>query len=284
MRWLIVRRTFTLIVTSGLLFVSSMASSASEACDEITPSNKAYCSLIKFCQTLTDAEAKEECNRLAEEMSPNQADGDTDTESKILPEESKPDTPVEPEPTPISAKPVEEVQTKETPVPATEETILSAPDREVRVITEEIQLPTQDSPQETETVLQPDEDAVVTEGDETDSDGLSVSNAYDRLENKRRFAAAIIYYREVGFKSAILVLSNGLVFRSDYSALFKPEIGEVVNVRKRSVLSKVTYNLVGGKGGAIQVFRQRCEYKDMRQDTRRLCNLGQRVLDERSED
>ena len=270
------------MVSSGLLFISSVASSASEACDEITPSNKAYCSLIKFCQTLTDAEAKEECNRLAEEMNPNQSDADTDTDSKTIPVESQPDIPLEPDPTPIPATPVEEVQTEE--IPAEEETILTAPDREVRVITEEIRLQTKDSSQQAEPVTQPNEEPVVTEEDETDSDGLSVSNAYDRLENKRRFAAAIIYYREVGFKSAILVLSNGLVFRSDYSALFKPEIGDVVNVRKRSVLSTVTYNLVGGKGGAIRVFRQRCEFQDVSQDTRRLCNLGQRVLDERSED
>lgn len=282
MKWLMVRSSFALMVSSGLLFICSVASSASEACEEITSSNKAYCSLIKFCQTLTDAEAKEECNRLAEEMNPNQSDVESD--SNTIPVESQPDIPLEPDPTPTPATPVEEVQTEEPPAPATEETILTAPDREVRVITEEIQLRTQDSPQAAEPVAQPNEELEVTEGDETDSDGLSVSNAYDRLENKRRFAAAIIYYREVGFKSAILVLSNGLVFRSDYSALFKPEIGDVVNVRKRSVLSTVTYNLVGGKGGAIRVFRQRCEYEDVSQDTRRLCNLGQRVLDERSED
>ena len=280
MRWLIVRRFVVLVVGSGLLFIGFVASSASEACDEITPSNKAYCSLIKFCQTLTDAEAKEECNRLAEEMNPNQADADT--ESETSPVQSEQVAPTEPEPTPIPATPVEEVEAKE--VTATEETILTAPDREVRVITEEIRLPTQDSPQETEPVSQPIKAPVARERDETESDPLNVSNAFDRLENKRRFAAAIIYYREVGFKSAILVLSNGLVFRSDYSALFKPEIGDVVNVRKRSVLSTVTYNLIGGKGGAIRVFRQRCEYPDMSQDTRRLCNLGQRVLDERSED
>lgn len=280
MRLQFVRRTFILLFSSSLLFLGSVTLSANEACDEITSSNKAYCSLIKFCQTLTDAEAMEECNRLAEEMNPNQTD--VETESEATPVESKPDAGPEAETAVIPATPVEKVQAEETP--KTEETILTTPDREVRVITEEIRLPTPESPPVAEPVSQPDDRPVVTGKDETESDPLSVRNAHERLENKRRFAAAIIYYREVGFKSAILVLSNGLVFRSDYSALFKPEIGDVVNVRKRSVFSTVTYNLVGGKGGAMQVTRQRCEYPEMSQDTRRLCNLGQRVLDERSED
>lgn len=218
----------------------------------------------------------EECNRLAEEMNPDQTD--VETESKTTPVESKSDAVPAAETTLIPATPVEEVQAEKTST--TEETILTTPDREVRVITEEIRLPTPVA----EPVSQPEESPVVPGKDESEVDPLSVRNAHERLENKRRFAAAIIYYREVGFKSAILVLSNGLVFRSDYSALFKPEIGDVVNVRKRSVFSTVTYNLVGGKGGAMQVTRQRCEYPEMSQDTRRLCNLGQRVLDERSED
>ena len=280
MRLQFVRRTFILLLPSSLLFLGSGTLLANAPCDEITSSNKAYCSLIKFCQTLTDAEAKEECNRLAEEMNPNQTD--VETESKTAPIESKPDAVPEAETTPIPATPVGEVQAEETPT--TEETVLTTPEREVRVITEEIRLPSPESSPVGEPVSQLEGIPLVTVEDEAESEPLSVRNAHERLENKRRFAAAIIYYREVGFKSAILVLSNGLVFRSDYSALFKPEIGDVVNVRKRSVFSTVTYNLVGGKGGAMQVTRQRCEYEEMSQDTRRLCNLGQRVLDERSED
>ena len=268
---------------SFLMALAATVASADESCVDVNDGNRAFCNLLRFCETLSDQEAKRECISLAEEMRPDPGSeavvqpSRADVEESAAAERSS-DPVSEPIPTePDRLDPATEVVAE----PTVEVAPVDESHEEVKVLQETVQaLPVQSSRSGND--QREVHAAEQRESQGTEEDGrLSVANAWDRLVNKNRFEAALLYYQPSGFKSGLIVLSNGLVFKVDYSAAFKPELGEMIFARKRSRLTNTNYNIVGGRGGAIMASRQRCNYPDQSVDTRKYCAIGQQVLDEK---
>jgi len=284
-------RTFRRLFATGIvgcLGFSQFSTSANE-CEEATTENMAYCNLIRFCDTLKDVDAKSECIALAGKLREEGNDMSFSVEDAPI---SVPDVPAEVtinettnqeasaetivpvvEPVEQSEKSVADQSSQPaTPVPRRESPPMPSSTKEVR--SEPAQVLVQPSQSQTARSNEVRPGVV-------DDDPLTVKNAYQRLANKRAFSAALLFHQPSGYKSGLVVLSNGLVFKINYSKAFKPELGDIIQAKRRSILTTTSYNLVGGIGGAVTASRQRCDSQEAASATRKFCAIGQRVLDEK---
>ena len=240
-------------------------------CEDPIDELKSYCSVLNFCVTLAE-ESQADCFQLAADMLPR-TDGATqeatDAEQQAAMQELNEELiefEREEERNTVSPQPIQQ----SVPAESTTESVEEEQPRRSWLPLNPLRLIGNRRGKENVAEVTISRDVP-----------LAASNAYARLQDKEEFSAAVIHFQEVGYRGGIMVLSNGLAFRMEYSRAFDVELGDMVTAKRRSRFAKWTYVVSGGSGSTADARLFRCDLPDPSKDLRQVCQLAQSLIDDK---
>ena len=246
-------------VTLGLLVWQQGVQAANLNCDELEGDPRTYCLTMIVCHSLDNLKARDQCIEAAANIVQSAA------------ARKPPDVVVEKEPVQQEKLGAPEVPVKQTTTEQPPQTLVTELESS-SVEESESQTPSRTASQRVFEQPAPD----------LSSSFLTSENAFSRVDPDQ-FSAAIVYFREIDYDNALVVLENGLVFEAVGVERSRFDMGDTIVAKRSQRAARQHYILTGGEEGSISGYRVRCETQNPSKKTRVRCALANSILRERHE-